>query len=106
MRIGRITRYPENRSYGQAAEIRNGKRAAFRRSGRRQPACVGGRWPTYRYLFLLRSRNAKDLLHGFSDPDVQQIAIEARMPNHRVSYVGNLLRRLQPLKVERSQRWF
>jgi hypothetical protein len=55
---------------------------------------------------LLRSGNAKDLVHGFSDPNVQQIAIEARMPNHRISNVGNFFRRLQPLKVERSQRWF
>jgi len=61
---------------------------------------------SYGDQFLLPSREAEDLAHGVTDPGVQQIAVEARMPNDRISNLGNLFRRLQSLKVEPGQRSF
>ena len=48
-------------------------------------------------------KRMKDLTYCFSKPDVEQIAVEAWMPDHRVSYRRDLFRRSQAWQVKESQ---
>jgi hypothetical protein len=52
---------------------------------------------------LLPGRNLEDLAHCLSNPGVQQIAIEARVPHHGISDAGKLFRRFQQGEIECSQ---